>query len=214
MPRRLSTGRASISGVALVLALLTSLLPAVLVGPPAHAAGGTLSGTLTWPDSIFDGGPVDYFQVDIYQADGPDAWTHAIPPLTITMENTGLPMGEFAIPLPAGTYRACFEKLSFGDDVGRRCWSDGYEVFGGTDIVVTEGGTTTITPQLPHDAQVKGRIVGAGGAGISAYVQPYRRAPDGTWTTVFGEQSIADGTFVRASPRSGHLPVLPPRRTS
>ena len=49
MPRRLSTGRASVSGVALVLALLISLLPAVLVGPPAHAAGGTLSGTLTWP---------------------------------------------------------------------------------------------------------------------------------------------------------------------
>lgn len=196
MPRRLSTSRASISGVALVLALLTSLLPAVLVGPSAHAAGGTLSGTLTWPDSIFDGDPVDYFQVDIYQADGPDAWAHAIAPLTITVDHTGLPMGEFAIPLPAGTYRACFEKLGFGDDVGRRCWSDGYDVFGGTDFVVTEGGTTTITPQLPHDAQVKGRIVGAEGVGISAYVAPYRRAPDGTWTSVFGEQSIADGSFV------------------
>ena len=105
-------------------------------------------------------------------------------------------MGQFAIPLPAGTYRACFEKLSFGDDVGRRCWGNGYDVFGGTDIVVTEGGTTTITAPLPHDAQVKGRIVGAGGVGVSAYVAPYRRAPDGTWTSVFGEQSIADGSFV------------------
>ncbi len=192
MSRRLLPGRGSFSGVALALALLISLFPAVAVGPPAHAAGGTLSGTLTWPG----GSRVDYFQVEVYQPAGPDAWALAIPPRTITMDTTGLPKGQFAIALPAGTYRACFEKLSFGDDTGRRCWSDGYDVFGGADIVVTEGGTTTITPRLPRDAQVRGRIVGAGGAGVSAYVVPYRRAPDGTWTSVFGEQSMADGSFV------------------
>ena len=51
-------------------------------------------------------------------------------------------------------------------------------------------------PPAPPDAQVRGRIIGAGGAGVSAYVVPYRRAPDGTWTSVFGEQSMADGSFV------------------
>ncbi len=123
-------------------------------------------------------------------------------------------MGEFAISLPAGTYRACFEKLEFGDDVGRRCWADGYDVFGGTDIVVTEGGTTTITPQLPHDAQVKGRIVGAEGVGISAYVVA---VPPGTGRDLDLGLRRAEHRrrLVRgASPRSGHLPVLPPRRAS
>lgn len=195
MSRRLLAGRGSFSGVALALALLISLLPAVAVGPPAHAAGGILHGTLTWPDSIFDGDPVDYFQVDVYKAADGGNWQLETSRQVVSWDPGTLAVGEFEIALPAGTYRACFEKLGFGDDTGRRCWEDGYEVFGGTDIVITEGGTTTITPQLPHDSQVKGRIVGAGGVGISAYVAPYRRAPDGTWILVFGEQSIADGSF-------------------
>lgn len=191
MFRGLRAGRASVSGVVLVLALLASLL----VGAPAQAAGGTLHGTLTGPD----GAPFDYFQVDVYQADGPGAWVHAIPPRTITSWDSGLPVGEFEIALPAGSYRACFRPLTFesAETAGQGCWQDGYDVFGATDVVVTEGGTTTITPSLPREARLRGRITGAGGVGISAYVSPYRRAPDGTWVASPGVQSLgADGAFL------------------
>ena len=191
MPRRHLAARASISGVALVLAILASLLAAA----PAHAVGGTLSGTLTGPD----GSRFEYFQVDIYQADGPETWKHAIPPRTITSWDTGLPVGDFAITLPAGTYRACFTPLTYetAEEVGQGCWQGSSEVFDATDIVVTEGGTTTITPSLPQESRLRGRILGPGGVGVSAYVAPYRRMPDGTWAWQgSGTQSTSDGAFV------------------
>lgn len=188
MSRGLRAGRAAISGIALVLALLLSLL----VDTPAHAAGGTLAGTLTGPN----GARFEYFRVDLYQAAGPDSWQLATS-RTITSWDTGLPVGDFAIALPAGTYRACFTALTFEtvDGSGHGCWQGAYDVFGATDIVVTEGGTTTITPQLPREARVRGRIVGPGGVPITAYVAPYRRAPNGTWEMQFGAQSIADGSY-------------------
>jgi hypothetical protein len=189
MPRCHHAGRASIPGVALVLALLFSLLSAL----PAQAAGGTLSGTLTGPD----GNPFDYFQVDVYEANGSGGWVHAIPPRTVTSWDTGLPVGDFSIALPAGTYRACFKALTYEslESAGTTCWNGGYEVFGATDFVITEGGTTVIQPQLPLEARVDGRITGPGGVGVSAYVAPYRRAPDGTWQMVFGSQSLPDGSY-------------------
>ncbi|RHW25572.1 carboxypeptidase regulatory-like domain-containing protein [Nocardioides immobilis] len=194
MSRGLRAGRASISGVALVLALLLSLLPPFLAAAPAQAAGGTLRGTLTGPS----GSPVEYFQVDVYKAASGDTWQLETSK-TVTSWDSGLPVGEFTVALPAGSYRACFHKLGFESDdfTGRRCWSDGLDVFGGTDIAISEGGTTTINPVLPRESQVRGRVAGAGGIGVSAYVMPYRRGPDGNWTAVWGQQSIAsDGSFV------------------
>jgi len=192
MSRGLPAGRASISGVALVLALLVSLLHA-LAAAPAQAAGGTLRGTLTGPGGV----PVEYFQVDVYEAAAGGTWQLETSKV-VTSWDTGLPVGEFAVPLPAGSYRACFSKLGFEewDDTGRRCWSDGFDVFGGTDISITEGGTTTIAPVLPRESQVRGRVVGAGGIGVSAYVSPYRRAPDGTWTAILGASTNPDGSFL------------------
>ncbi len=190
MSHGLTAGRAVVSGVVLVLALLTSLLSPA----PAQAAGGILAGTLTGPD----GKAFEYFQIDVYRADGPDAWEHAIPPVTITSWDTGLPVGEFAVPLPAGSYRACFHALTYEsvEKTGQECWQGGFDVFGATDIVIADGETTTITPSLPREARLHGRVTGARGAGVSAYVAPYRRAPDGTWTLGYGAQSIADGSFV------------------
>ena len=176
------------------MALALALLIALIASPPAEAAGGTLRGTLT----SFGGARFEYFQVDVYRADGPGTWTHAIPPRTIVSWETGLPVGDFAIALPAGTYRACFRALTYEsvEDVGQTCWQGAFEVFEAKDIVVTEGGTTTITPRLPREARLRGRISAPGGAGVSAYVAPYRRAPDGTWTWQGGgAQSSADGTF-------------------
>ncbi len=174
-----------------MLAIIVSLLPSA----PAHAVGGTLAGTLTG----HDGRRFDYFQVDIYHATGPETWAHAIPPRTIVSWETGLPVGDFAISLPAGTYRACFSPLTYenAEVVGQGCWEGAYEVFGATDIVVTDGGTSTITPSLPRESRLRGRIVAPGGVGVSAYVAPYRRMPNGTWDWHgSGEQSLADGTFV------------------
>jgi len=185
MLRGPTVGRASISGAALVLALLCSLL----TGAPARAAGGFLTGTVTGPDGQAFGS----FKVEVYRADGPDRWA-----LAASQTVWGSPGGAFSIPLPAGTYRACFSEPvdDWHTDVGRRCWSDGYEVWDATDIVVADGGTRTITPALPREARVRGRIVGAGGGGVSAYVAPYRRLPDGSWGWASGEQSLADGTFL------------------
>ncbi len=186
MSRGLTVGRKAISCVALALALV---LP-ILVAAPAQAAGGTLGGTLTWPD----GSPVDYFQVDVYKAAGDDTWQLETSREVVSW-SSGLGVGEFAIALPAGNYRACFVKLGFGDDTGRRCWAGGYDVFTATDIVIAEDGTTSIDPRLPPDAQLRGRIVGADGVGVSAYVAPYRRLPNGTWEHQGGQQSSADGSF-------------------
>lgn len=183
--RRRRVTRAPVPGVALVLALLCSLL----AGTPARAAGGYLAGTVTGPDELALGS----FAVEVYRADGPDRWVVAASRTIWSSAD-----GSFSIPLPAGTYRACFGEPvdDWYADVGRRCWSDGYEVWDATDIVVTDGGTTTITPALPREARVRGRIVGAGGDGVSAYVAPYRRLPDGSWGWSGGEQSLADGTFL------------------
>lgn len=185
MSRRPVAGRASISGVALVLALLSSLFVSV----PAQAAGGVLDGTVTGPD----GKAFTSFRIDVYEADGPDRWR-----LATSQTVWGSSAGEFAVSLPAGTYRACFGEPveDWAADVGRRCWSGGYDVWGATDIVVAEGGTTTIDPSLPRGARVRGRIVGPGGVGITAYVAPYRRLPDGSWGWLGGAQSLADGSFV------------------
>ena len=191
MLRRRLAGGASISGVVLVLALLLSLL----ASGPAPAAGGTLSGTLTG----HDGSRFEYFQVDIYRADGPGTWTHAIPPRVITSWETGLPVGDFVITLPAGTYRACFSPMGYENDevVGQGCWQGAFEVFGATDFTVSEGGTTTISPSLPRESRLRGRLTAPGGGGVSAYVAPYRRMPNGTWAWHGGgQQSLDDGTFV------------------
>lgn len=185
MLRGPTAGRSSISGVALALALLLSLVP----GAPARAAGGVLSGTVTGPDGQVFGS----FKVEVYRADGPDRWAVAA-----SQTIWSSPDGSFSVPLPAGSYRACFSEPvdDWAADVGRRCWSAGYEVWDATDIVVADGATTTITPVLPREARVRGRIVGAGGSGVSAYVAPYRRLPDGSWAWLGGEQSLADGTFL------------------
>ena len=173
-----------------MLAILVSLVPSA----PAQAGGGTLAGTLRG----HDGSRFEYFQVDIYRATGPESWAHAIPPRTITSWETGLPVGDFAITLPAGTYRACFSPLGYETDevVGQGCWQGAHEVFDATDFVITEGGTTTITPALPRESRLRGRISAPGGAGVSAYVAPYRRQPDGSWAWLgAGVTSMADGTF-------------------
>ncbi len=190
MPSRPVAVRASISGVALVLALVLPLLAAA----PAHAVGGTLSGTLTGPD----GRRFEYFQVDVYRAAGPGIWEHAVPPRTITSWGTGLPVGDFAIGLPAGSYRACFRPLTFEslEVAGQGCWQGALDVFGATDVVVTEGGTTTITPSLPRESRLRGRVLAPGGTGVSAYVAPYRRQPDGSWARQGGTQSASEGRFV------------------
>lgn len=180
-------GRASISGVALTVVLLLSLI----VSAPSHAAGGTLAGTLTGPDLR----PYHLFTVEVFAADGPDRW-RLVTSRTV-WSGDGLPPGRFAVPLPAGTYRACFSAVpeDWAEEVGQRCWSDGYDVWGATDVVIADGATTTIDPSLPAEAKLRGRIVGPGGTGVSAYVAPYRRQPDGTWDWRGGAQSLADGTF-------------------
>jgi hypothetical protein len=186
MPRGLSARRASISGVALALALVLALL----VGSPAQAANGTLAGSIKAPD----GSTQDFFRVDVYRETGSGTWQIVAQPTF-----AGNPVGEFAVSLPPGTYRACFTALTFEsiDDSGRGCWQGAYDVWGATDIVIVDGGTTIISPQLPLEAKLRGRIVGGNdGVGVSSYVAPYRKAPDGTWEQVFGEQSNADGTFV------------------
>ena len=76
----------------------------------------------------------------------------------------------------------------------------GYDVFTtATDVVIADDGTTSIDPRLPPDAQLRGRIVGADGVGVSAYVAPYRRLPNGT-----------GGHAGRAAEQRGRV-VLPPR---
>ncbi|MDZ5620278.1 carboxypeptidase regulatory-like domain-containing protein [Nocardioides sp. HM23] len=184
MLRGLLTGRAPISGVALVLALLLSLL----VAAPAHAVNGTLSGTLTGPDGdLYDKG----FKVEVFQADG-DHWQ-------LAASQTVWSGSVFAVSLPPGSYRACFSATvdAWAEEAGQRCWSDGYDVRGATDILITDGSTTTIDPSLPKEAKVvRGRIVGPGGVGIQAFVAPYRQLPNGTWEWRGGVQSDpADGTF-------------------
>ncbi len=191
VPPRLMARRRLISVIALALGLVLSLVG----GAPARAAGGTLEGTLTGPG----GDRFEYFRIDLYQADGPGTWKLATS-RQITSWDTGLPVGDFQIALPAGSYRACFTAMTFEsvDDSGRGCWRGAYDVFGATDIEITEGGTTTITPRLPWESQVHGRILGPHDVGISAYVVPYRRAANASWEQLHGSQSLADGSYVLA----------------
>lgn len=192
MPHGLRAGRARFSGFALVLALLLPLL----VAAPAHAAGGTLKGTLKGPD----GSPFEYFQVDLYQATGPDTWALALT-RTVVPWQSPLPPGQFSITgIPAGTYRACFKTAydstyEWAEQSGIGCWRGAYDIRGGLDLTIADGGTTTISPRLPAEASVRGSVVGASGP-VQVYVQPYRRAPDGTWTYQHGGQTDADGEFV------------------
>ena len=69
----------------------------------------SLGGTLTWPD----GSPVDYFQVDVYKAAGDDTWQLETSREVVSW-SSGLGVGEFAIALPAGNYRAVFVNYDGG----------------------------------------------------------------------------------------------------
>jgi hypothetical protein len=191
MPHDLRVGRAWFSGFALVLALLAPLLATA----PAHAAGGTLNGTLKGPD----GNAFEYFRVDLYQPTGPDTWALALTRTVIPWQSP-LPPGQFSITgIPAGTYRACFKTAyestyEWAESSGIGCWRGAFDIRGGVDLTIADGGTTTISPRLPAESSVTGTVVGASGP-VQVYVQPYWRAPDGTWEYRPGAQTDADGGF-------------------
>lgn len=190
MSRRPSAGRATISGVAVALALLVTLL----VAPPANAATGILKGTLRGPD----GEPISYFAVELYQPDGDADW--ALVHRQVVTSDSGAPVGYFEIAMPAGTYRACFrsafdDTYEWAEATGIGCWLGAFDVRDGTDLTISEGGTTTIAPRLPPEALVQGTITGPGGVPVEAYVVPYRRAPDGSWARGRGGPSGDDGSY-------------------
>ena len=155
----------------------------LLASAPAPAAGGTLRGTLTG----HDGSRFDYFQVDVYRADGPGTWTHAIPPRVITSWETGLPVGDFVITLPAGTYRACFQPDELrerrrwsGRAAGRelsRCFSEPP-----TSPSPRAGRRTNHPLASPGVSPARADHCARARWPVSAYVAPYRRTPDGTWS--------------------------------
>lgn len=186
------TGRASISGVVLTLAVLASLL----VATPAQAAAGTLRGTLKGPD----GAPFDFFKVELYQPDGSGDWT-LVHSRDFLADQPGEQVGSFELTVPPGTYRACFRTryttdYEWAEAVGIGCWKAAFDVRNGLDVIIADGGTTTISPRLPAEGAVQGTVTGPGGAPIpSGYVVPYRLAPDGTWTWTYGDSVAADGTF-------------------
>ena len=162
----------------MALALAFTVLLSLLVAPAAQAAG-TLSGTLRGPD----GEPFDYFKIEAYSANPGGGW-RVVKATTITPWDSGLPVGGFSMSLPAGSYRVCFtpEGFEYAETAGATCWRAAHEVHEATDLAIGEATATTIAPRLPREGRLMGRVAGPGNVPVEAYVAPYLRAPDGTWT--------------------------------
>ncbi len=169
--------------VVTALAVLAAPLAAV---PAAHAADGTLAGTVTGVSGVLPD-----IEVDVYQFDDPhDRW------VVVVSTDTDA-RGDYAISLPTGDYR-----VGFHDRAGayvKEFWVDALEVDGANTVHLTGDGAD-VDAELAPSAHLTGTVTGPDGAGVGdVRVEATRvyghfgRYAQTDHTVVF--RTSADGTY-------------------
>jgi len=134
-----------------VVALLATTLAAGVLGvaQPAHAADGTIGGTVTGPD-----GPVEGAQVTLYLYDAVDDEYYYGASASTDAD------GTYSLSVVPGSYRLAFEDLDRGDLVGEY-YDDQLDVDLADSVTVPDGGSAPpADAELAPASHVTGKITG------------------------------------------------------
>ena len=156
-----------------------------MMGVATGAQGGSISGTVTKAA----GGPVQGLNVAAHawnESEGYWEWVRSA--------STGATGNYFITGLVVGTYRVCFGD-SNGDVYAYECYEDAANPESGTDVAVTETGTTAgINAQLAYAGRITGIVTNAVNSpvsGISVLAQSWN--PNGSYWQWVRQTSTASG---------------------
>ena len=141
------------------VALITTTLAASVLGiaPAAHAADGTISGTVSGTT-----GPLGGVVVELYQFDDVyDSWEQLYGPGTMAYTE---PDGSYEIVVPPGDYRVQFSDTN--QVYAFEYYVDADLVEDGQTVTVPDSGTVDVDATLEPAASVSGRVLGTGDAGV------------------------------------------------
>ena len=180
--------------------LAAFLAPWLMMGVATGAQGGSISGTVT--KAV--GGPVQGLNVAAHtwnESEGYWEWVRGA--------STGA-IGNYVIDgLGAGTYRVCFGATN-GDVYAYECYDDAANPESGTDVAVTETGTTAgINAQLAYAGRITGIVTNAVNSpvsGISVLAQSWN--PNGSyWQWVRQTSTASGGGYYLGGLRAGSYRV-------
>jgi hypothetical protein len=136
------------------VALLSTTLAASVLGlaPAAHAADGTVHGTVTG-----DGGPLEGVSVELYQYDATDEYWSSTDLTTYTLED-----GSYSISAPPGEYRVGFDDFS-GAHVPEY-YDDAADVDDAETLTVVDGAGVVADAVLETAAHITGHVTLPGAA--------------------------------------------------
>lgn len=169
------------------VALLSTALAASVLGiaPAAHAADGTLTGTVSG-----SGAPAEDVLVSLYEYDAQDEYWTLTPHYAYTDA-----AGAYAITAPEGSYR-----VGFADTTGAHVGEyhvDAADVDTATTISVPSAGP--VDADLATAAHVTGHVTGSGGSDVEdVQVTAYRAVPEGDdvyYQWVGYDLTASDGTY-------------------
>lgn len=162
---------------------------AVLIPTPAHAAGGTISGTVTGTDTSSG---IEFVGVSVYDARG-------------RVVQTGLTdsAGDYSVSgIPAGTYTVRFGQSTPGSTYAPEWYGDSPFASGAQSVAVTESGTVDADTQLSPGGSISGTVQGVSNIGGGYMARAY------AWDPAV-EKWIEMGTQAGATPPNYTISSLP-----
>ena len=180
--------RARIRAALLVGALIAGLTMTASI-PVAHAANGTLSGTVTETGS---GAPLSGVSVQVFCWQVPDN-----DPGALCAETQTVPNGTYSLSLRPGVYKVSFDRFPTHS---RQFYGGGRDLGDATslEVVVPDGGAASgIGAALEPLRIASGTVTGNGGpvSGINVTAYSLSDEPAPAWEPVDGVVTAADGTY-------------------
>jgi hypothetical protein len=185
--------------VGLMASLLLTTAGIAVTAVPAHAADGTITGTISAANRTVGAGTLR-----IQRHDGSTWVTH-----NTTFIGRNAPK-TFSVAAPPGTYRMSFESSDYrtlpsyyGDDV----WSSPQLGKPGT-FTVPDGGTVARNIAYPHLSRITGTFTSDGEPAANGSVEIIRLGPDQSTDFWGWDQSVAaDGRYLIPSAPDGTYAV-------
>ena len=168
------------------VALITTALAASVLGvaPAAHAADGTITGTLTNAD-----GAIVFGQATLYRYVGSGAFGYWV---QTNHQDFTDQAGVYSIVAPAGDYRVRF---SGGDDDAFEFYGDADFVEDGDSVTVPSSGSVTANAELGTAAHLAGSVEGPDGTLLDDMVVNAYMVLAGGEQRWAGWSSTTDGAY-------------------